>query len=425
MIKLSGFGRIAAALRNPNYGVYTAGSCVSLIGTWMQRIATGWLAWELTHSGTWLGMIAFADLFPTVVVGPIAGAAADRWNRLTVTKISQTLGMCQAFALFGFTASGLIDIWLLFGLTLFLGAVAAFNQPARLALIPSLVPREHLGSAVAINAVVFNLARFVGPAVAGVAIVAGGVALAFALNAVSFAAFLVALSRVRLAPDAAEGPPRARQGLGGALAEGVGYVVRHAGIAPLLLLLIVTSIGVRPLVELMPAFAARVFASGAEGLAMLTAAVGVGAIVGGLWLAGRGETKGLTGVVLRSIAGMGVVTILFALSDRLWIAAPLLTVSGFFVVCAGVGTQTLIQLAVDTAMRGRVLSLYGLIFRGGPAIGALMMGTASDYVGLRWPVITGATLVILAWAAVRTRAARIRASLEGPDGADRDGASGG
>jgi predicted MFS family arabinose efflux permease len=413
MIKLSGFGRIAAALRNPNYGVYTAGSCVSLIGTWMQRIATGWLAWELTHSGTWLGLIAFADLFPTVVVGPIAGAAADRWNRLRVTKVSQTLGMFQAFALFGFTAAGLIDIWLLFALTLFLGTVAAFNQPARLALIPSLVPREHLGAAVAINSVVFNLARFIGPAIAGVAIVAGGVSLAFALNAISFAAFLVALSRVRLAREEG-GPTRARPGLLGALTEGVSYVVRHAGIAPLLLLLIFTSIGVRPLVELMPAFASRVFNSGAEGLATLTASVGVGAIIGGLWLAGRSETRGLTGVVLFSVAGMGVVTILFAASDRLLFAAPLLVVSGFFVVCAGVATQTLIQLAVEAEMRGRVLSLYGLIFRGGPAIGALIMGTASDYVGLRWPIITGAVLVLLAWSVVRTRAQAIRTSLEAP-----------
>ncbi|MEQ8701433.1 MAG: MFS transporter [Bauldia litoralis] len=412
MTTFSGFGRIAAALRNPNYGIYTAGSCVSLIGTWMQRIATGWLAWELTHSGAWLGLIAFADLFPTVVVGPIAGAAADRWNRLRVTKISQTLGMFQAFALFGLTAAGWMDIWLLFALTLFLGTVAAFNQPARLALIPSLVPREHLGAAVAINSVVFNLARFIGPAIAGVAIVAGGVALAFALNAVSFAFFLFALSRVRLARE--EGSGRKRQGLLSALTEGVGYVVRHAGIAPLLLLLIVTSIGVRPLVELMPAFASRVFASGAEGLALLTASVGVGAIIGGTWLAGRSDSKGLTGVVLWSVAGMGGVTILFALSDRLWFAAPLLVVSGFFVVCAGVGTQTLIQLAVDAEMRGRVLSLYGLIFRGGPAIGALLIGTASDFVGLRWPVIAGATLVLLAWAVARTRAAAIRGSLEAP-----------
>jgi predicted MFS family arabinose efflux permease len=320
--------------------------------------------------------------------------------------------MIQAFLLFGFTAAGWMDIWLLFALTLFLGTVAAFNQPARLALIPSLVPREHLGAAVAINSVVFNLARFIGPAIAGIAIVAGGVALAFALNAVSFAFFLFALSRVRLAKE--EGPARKRQGLMGALTEGVGYVVRHAGIAPILLLLIVSSIGVRPLVELMPAFASRLFASGAEGLALLTASVGVGAIVGGLWLAGRSDPKGLTGVVLWSVAGMGAVTILFALSSTLWFAAPLLAVSGFFIVCAGVGTQTLIQLAVEANMRGRVLSLYGLIFRGGPAIGALLMGTASDFVGLRWPVITGATLVLLAWAVARTRSAAIRDSLEAP-----------
>lgn len=414
MIELSGFGRILAALRNPSYGIYAAGSGISLIGTWMQRIATGWLTWQLTHSGTWLGVIAFANLFPTVVIGPIAGAAADRWNRLRVIKISQALAMGQAIALFALTATALIDIWMLFGLVLFLGAVAAFNQPARLAMIPSLVPREHLGAAVAINAVVFNLARFIGPAMAGVAIIAGGVALAFALNAASFAFFLFALSRVRLNAPAGDGAPRVRRGLFGDLVEGVGYVVRHAGIAPLLLLLIVTSIGVRPLVELMPAFASRVFASGAEGLAMLTASVGVGAIVGGLWLAGRGDPRGLTRIVLWAVLSMGIITILFTLTDRLWLAMPLLALSGFFVVCAGVGTQILIQLAVDGAMRGRVLSLYGLIFRGGPAIGALAMGTASDFVGLRWPVASGAVLVVIAWLVARSRGSRITASLEGP-----------
>ena len=137
MSRLAGFSSIHAALRNRNYGLYTAGSGISLIGTWMQRVATGWLTWELTGSGAWLGLVAFADLFPTVVIGPIAGAVADRWDRLTVTRISQSLAMLQAVALFVLTVTGLIDIYLLLALVAFLGSVAAFNQPARLALIPA------------------------------------------------------------------------------------------------------------------------------------------------------------------------------------------------------------------------------------------------------------------------------------------------
>lgn len=409
MPRLAGFSSIVAALRNPNYGLYTAGSGTSLIGTWMQRVATGWLTWELTGSGAWLGLVAFADLFPTVVIGPIAGAVADRWDRLTVTRISQSLAMLQAITLFLLTVTGLIDIYLLLGLVAFLGSVAAFNQPARLALIPSLVPREHLMAAVAVNSIVFNLARFVGPAAAGLAIVSGGVALAFLLNAVSFAFFLLALSRIRLKPAEARAASR---NIFADLGEGFRYAAGHAGIAPVLLLLIVTSVGIRPVVELMAGFADSVFAAGAPGLAILSSAIGIGAVLGGVWLAGRAEPEGLTRIVLRATLGLVATTLLFAATDALWLGVAAMLVLGFAMVCAGVGTQTLIQLSVDSTMRGRVLSLYGLIFRGAPALGALMMGLASEAVGLRWPLAAGALAVLVAWTWARARAARIVSALE-------------
>jgi predicted MFS family arabinose efflux permease len=409
MLRLSGFSPILAALRNPNYGLYTAGSGVSLIGTWMQRVATGWLTWELTGSGAWLGLVSFADLFPTVIVGPIAGAIADRWDRLTVTRISQSLAMLQAITLFTLTVTGLINIYLLLGLVAFLGSVAAFNQPARLALIPSLVPRENLMAAVAVNSIVFNLARFIGPAAAGLAIVSGGVAFAFALNAMTFAFFLLALSRIRLAPVEAR---IGKRNIFADLAEGFRYAASHAGIAPVLLLLIVTSIGVRPVIELMAGFAASVFAAGASGLAILSSAIGVGAVIGGVWLAGRTEPEGLTRVVLRATLALVATTLVFAATDSLWLGVAAMLVLGFSMVGAGVGTQTLIQLSVDSAMRGRVLSLYGLIFRGAPAVGALLMGVASEAVGLQWPLAAGALCVLMAWAWARAREARIVAALE-------------
>ncbi len=410
MFSLAGFARIGRALRNPNYGIYTAGSSVSLVGTWMQRVAVGWLAWQLTESGAWLGAVAFADLFPTVVIGPLAGAAADRWDRVKALKIGQGLMLLQALVLCALTVSGLMTIWLLLGLTFFLGIVAAFNQPARLALIPSLVEREDLPAAVAINAIIFNSARFVGPAVAGLVIVTSGVAAAFAANAASTAVLIFALTRIRLTPEAVA--ERARGGLFAEIAEGLGYALRHPGIGPLLLLLTAVSLCARPFVELLPGFADAVFGAGAEGLATMTSTVGFGAMAGGLWLAQRDGGRRLTPVALFSPFVLGFALLAFVASDSLWLALPALAVAGFAMVVGGVGSQTLLQLAVDGDYRGRVMSLFGLIFRGGPALGALAMGTLSELVGLRWPLAAGALLALLAWALVWTRRGRLAVTLE-------------
>jgi predicted MFS family arabinose efflux permease len=407
----AGFGSIVSALRNPNYGIYTAGSAVSLIGTWTQRVAVGWMAWQLTQSGAWLGAVAFADLFPTVIIGPFAGAVADRWDRLRVIKTSQALAMLQSLLLLGLTLAGEMTIGWLLALTAFLGIVAAFNQPARLALIPSLVPPADLTAAVAINSIIFNAARFIGPAIAGLLIVGGGVAAAFGANTISFAAFLFALSRIRLQPDS-ETPVPVRLGFFTEILDGIRYAVRHPGIGPLLLLMVAVSVGARPFVELLPGFAAAVFATGAPGLALLTSTVGAGAILGGIWLAQRGRSSGLTAVVLGHMLVLALALLVFVASADLRVAVPALAIAGWCMVAAGVGTQILLQLAVDQAMRGRVLSLYGLIFRGGPAVGALAMGAVSESTGLRWPLAAGSGLVILAvvWAAQQRK--RLAAELE-------------
>ncbi|MCG8355998.1 MAG: MFS transporter [Kiloniellales bacterium] len=411
MAAASGFRNVLRALRHPNYGIYTAGSSVSLIGTWMQRIAVGWLAWELTGSGAWLGAVAFADLFPTVLIGPLAGAAADRWNRLRVIKVSQCLACCQSVTLFVLTATGAMTIELLLLLTLALGVIIAFNQPARLALIPNLVPREDLPAAVAINSVIFNSARFLGPAVAGLLIVSVGVAAAFAANALTFTVFLFALSRIRLQAPASPPSDRDRP-LFGDIAEGLRYVAGHPGIAPLLLMMVIVSTCARPFVELLPGFADRVFGSGADGLAIMTSTVGLGAVAGGLWLAQRAGAQGLTRLVLASGLVLGLALLGFVATRALWLAVPALALAGFVMVVGGVGTQTLLQLSLEPDMRGRVMSLYGLIFRGAPAVGALAMGGASDFVGLRLPLAVGAGLTLLACALIWTRRRHLAAALE-------------
>src|SRR5215475_9806706 len=296
--RLSSLRIIDLPLRNPNFGLYSVGSAISLIGMWMQRIAVGWLTWQLTGSGFWLGIVAFADFFPVVVIGPLAGAAADRWDRLTVVKISQTLLLLQASLLFWLTANGSMTIELLVGLTVFQGAVVAFNQPARLVLVPSLVPQADLATAVAINSVVFNLARFIGPACAGPLIVWSGVAAAFAANALSYLPFLAALAHIRIKPT--ESFDSKRRHLITDLKEGIRYTASHPAIAALLVLLTALGIGGRPLSELLPGIAADVFNSGAGGLSLLASSMGGGAILGGLWLGQRAHSSDLTRIAVVS-----------------------------------------------------------------------------------------------------------------------------
>lgn len=408
-----GFRGIRRTLEHRNYRIYTAGNFVSLIGTWIQRIAVGWLTWELTESGAWLGVVAFADLFPSVLIGPFGGAVADRVSRIRIMAIAQSLAMIQAIALFVLTASGLITVEILIGLVLIQGVVVGFNQPARLAMVPSLVPRADLPVAVAINAIIFNLARFIGPAIAGLLIVSSGVAAAFAANAVSFLAFLIALSQLNLdlvRPEALG--LGGRRSLLGDVADGLRYTARHPGIGPMLLLLTVLSISVRPFVELLPGFAADVYGRGAEGLAILSSTIGIAAVLSGLWLAQRGTTAGLATLVLAAVLGVAAAILGFVATDLFWVAVPCVALAGICMVIGGVGAQTLLQLSVDGAMRGRVMSLYGLIFRGGPAAGALIMGVISEATGLRWPLAGGALIAAIVWAWTWRRRASISAALD-------------
>jgi len=405
--KLTDFSAVSSAFRHRNYALYAAGNAVSLIGLWVQRVAAGYLAWELTKSGFWLGAVAFADLFPVVVIGPFAGVLADRHNPQRIILTCQILAMAQAIALFGLTASGLMTIEILFGLTLFLGIVISFHQPARLSFIPRLVPRQDLGAAVAIGSVIFNGARFVGPAVAGGIITAFGVAPAFLFDAASYLVMIAALLAIRVAPPSRA--VKARQGLLKEVGEGLAYTAQSGAIGPLMLILIAICVLARPVFELLPGFADAVFDRGPAGLAMLTSAVGLGAIGGGIWLAQRGRIEGLTRIAMFSGGMAGAAVVVFSLTDWFPLALAAMSVAGFSMVACGVGTQTLLQSAVDEAMRGRVLALWGVVFRGGPAIGALIMGALSGQFGLAPPLMVGGLLCI-GWSVLMMRHSRTLAS---------------
>jgi MFS family permease len=399
------FGSVGLAFAGPEYRAYAIGNLISLIGTWLQKVAVGWLAWELTHSGFWLGLVAAADLIPTVFLSPFAGALADRRDKLRVVQVTQVAATLQSALLAALTWANLTTIGILFGLTLTLGIVNALNQPARLALIPNLVAKPALASAVAINSIIFNLARFIGPAIAGALIAGPGTATAFAVNSVTFVAFLIALAWVepgRGRPEPAAAP---RSFLDTAL-DGYRYALHHKVIGLALLIITVTSVCGRPVVELLPGFADAVFDRGAQGFAWLTAIVGLGAIAGGLFMLDRPPLGRLVRRVVAFVLVIAASLLAFTATKLYWLALPALFAAGFAFVVTGVGAQTLVQLRVEAGMRGRVMAIYGMIIRGGPAIGVLAMGGASELVGLRLPVAVGAVLCAAVWLWARSRGAR-------------------
>ena len=410
-----GLGGVRRALRHRNHFLFAAGMVPSLITLWMQRLAVGWLTWELTHSPAWLGIIAFADLFPAVVLSPLAGALIDRVDPMRPMILSQAVFLVQAFVLAVLSFAGLLTIESLLALAIVLGLTHPFNTASRYTVLPSLVPRADLSAAIAINSSLYNVARFIGPAAAGAVIVTGGVTWAFAGNVLGYLVFLIALFRMDVAPP--ERGARSKTTLFGDVAEGWRYTVAHPGIRPVLVLLVITAVVSRPVVDLLPGFAGDVFHRGAGGLAWLTAAMGLGAMGGALWLALRGRLAGLTTITITAVLVLALALGAFTAMDHFFLALPFLAISGFAMVVNGIGSQTLIQSSVASAMRGRVMSLYTLIYRGMPALGAVVMGSLAEGFGLPATLGGGAVLCLIAWGWAARRRWGMAVALEekGPD----------
>lgn len=416
-MNLSSFGGIGRALANRNYRVYSYGSAASLIGTWMQRAAVGWLAWELAHDPKWVGIAVSADLLPTILSSPIAGVLADRFHPMRMLKALQLMAGLQAAALAALTFSGLITIEWLVALTGVLGVVMGFNHPVRQTTIYLLVRREDLSAAVAMTSVIFNTSRVIGPAVAGFVIHFGGAGFAFGLNALTFMMMLAALAAVHLPPQ----PPRARPTMSvlGDIMAGYRYAFVHAGIGPTLLISLSAALLVRPAVEMLPAFVGQIFEGGADSLGLILAANGVGAMLAGIWLAWRGSAEGLVPVAIWSTVLAAAALVGLATSDTFWLGTAFVFVLGIAMSLRGTATQTLIQNAVDPEMRGRVLSLNSLIFNAGPAVGAFTLGLIASWAGLQPPLYVAAALSLGVWLWAWLRRARLAEALEGPDTHER------
>ncbi|MEE8332511.1 MAG: MFS transporter, partial [Alphaproteobacteria bacterium] len=271
-----------------------AGNFVSQVGLWTQRIGVQWLTWELTHSPTWLGIIAFADFFPIVVMGPLGGVMADRLNPLKAVRLYVLLSACLSTVIAGLTISGQITIETLTLLVLVNGMVMGFNYPVRISIIPALVGREALTSAIGINSVGFSISRVGGPALAGVIISLWGVGPAVSFTVFADIVFIVALYQVQLRPEHTLPEKRPISEIPSEIMEGFRYIRNHYGVSRLVVILVTTSIFARPFTDLFAGFADNVFGMGADGLAWLTSMQGVGAAIGSILLASYYGVAGLT-----------------------------------------------------------------------------------------------------------------------------------
>ncbi|MEX2453129.1 MAG: MFS transporter [Rhodospirillaceae bacterium] len=408
----TGLSALSAALSERNYRVFTIGNLVSHNGTWAQRAAVLWFTWEITGSGFWLGLMAVADLLPVVILGPIAGAIADRVDILKMLKLTQIAAALQSVLLAALTFAGLMTPELLFVLVLAHGIIVAINQAPRLALVPHLIERENMSAAIGINSMVFNSARATGPMIGGLLIDSHGVALAFAFNAVSYLWFVGALQCLRIANPRGTKPRTRVREIPREIAEGFRYALGHPGIGRLLIVLTVISICGRPYMELLSGFADEVFGRGVKGYSLMLSVTGAGAMLGGFALALRVGLAGLTTRVILGILFVALSLIGFGLTGSFALALVCLFVSGAAVIWVGVGVQTLMQTTVDPAMRGRVMSFYGMIGRGAPAIGALGMGAAAERFGFQAPIVAGAVICLGLWLWAARRRKEMEEAME-------------
>ncbi len=387
-----------------SFRYFAVGNALSLVGSWVHRITVGWLAWSLTESGSWLGLVVAAEMLPILFLGVVAGALVDRMNVLLLLGISQVVGFAQAIALAIMHATGVLGIGWLLAMSLLLGCNSAFYQAARLAIVPALVSKEDVGTAVAFSSISFNLARFVGPATAGFLIATVGISWSFASNAASYLIFLMALFAIRA--SFAEPPTRKeRKGFGSDIVEGLTYALRTPPFPVILMMTLAMGVCARPVVELLPGFADSVFGRGSDGLAALTAAVGVGAIAGSALMIGRANRPHLGGLFAASAICSAGALLLFAASSNYGVALAAMALAGFFMVLNGISGQALVYRHAEAEKRGRIMSLWGILQRGGPALGTLVIGIGSDRVGL--PLAAGlAALVLLALGVVAAMGGR-------------------
>jgi MFS family permease len=360
------------AMRHRNFRLFFGGQSISLIGTWMTRIATAWLVYTLTGSAWLLGIVGFAGQIPTFLLAPFAGVWVDRLNRRHVLVVTQTLAMVQSLALAVLTLMHRITITEIVVLSVFQGFINAFDMPGRQAFLVQMIEgREDLGNAIALNSSMVNMARLVGPSLAGLVIAGFGEGYCFLIDGISYIAVIISLLMMRL-PQMTLNPvvvPMATQ-----LKEGWAYVSKFAPVRTILLLFAIISLMGMPFTVLMPVFAAKVLHGGAHTLGFLMGALGAGALVGAISLAFRKSVLGLGRVIPISSAIFGAGLIAFGLSRIEWLSLALMAITGYGMMRQMAASNTIIQTVVPEDKRGRVMSYYTMAFVGMAPFGSLLAG---------------------------------------------------
>src|SRR5258705_635067 len=399
--------RITRALYSRNFRLFFGGQSVSLIGTWITRVATSWLVYRLTGSALLLGVVGFCGQIPTLLLAPIAGALVDRWDRHRILLVTQVLSMLQSLALALLVFSGTITVAYILALQVFQGIINAFDTPARQAFVVQMVEdRADLPNAIALNSSMVNGSRIIGPSIGGIIIAAVGEGWCFLLDAISYLAVVASRRAMRAAPrPRAAADPRLRD----EMRVGFEYVSRFAPVRSALLLLSLVSILGMPYTVLMPVISATVLHGGPHTLGFLMTGSGLGALGGALYLASRRTVLGLGRVMVISTAVFGAGLIAFSLSRTLWLALLVLPFVGAGIMVTMAATNPIIQTIVSEELRGRVMAFYTMAFLGTAPIGSLLAGVAADRIGPAATIGVGGVACVAAaiWFALRLSELRL------------------
>ena len=387
------YKNLLRALRHRNYKLFFSGQLISLIGTWMQGLAMGWLVYRMSNSAFMLGLVGFASQIPTLILSPFAGVLLDRWDKHKTIIITQTLSMVQAFILSYLVLSGGVHIWQLVILNVFIGMVNGFDIPARQSFIVEMIEdRDDLGNAIALNSSMFNAARLIGPSVAGLIIAAVGEGICFLLNAISYIAVIISLLAMRI--NYVKHSHQDKHVLAG-LKEGIKYAWNSIPIRSILLIIALLSLAGMPYSVLMPVFARKILNGGAHTLGFLVGAIGVGALCGALYLASRKTVRGLGKIIPMAAISFGVSLIIFSFSHNLIFSLAMLLLTGMSMMIHTASCNTILQTVVDDKMRGRVMSYYTMAFMGMTPFGSLIFGGLASQIGAPNTLIIGGVFCIL------------------------------
>jgi MFS family permease len=380
------------SLRHPNYRLFFGGQSISLIGTWIQRIALPWLVYDLTKSVLLLGVVGFVGQIPTFLLSPYAGVLADRWNKYHIMIITQVLSMIQACILAVLVFTGSIEIWSILLLSGFLGCINAFDTPARQSFIIEMVEnKEDLSNAIALNSSMFNVARLIGPSIAGILISVTGEGVCFLINAISYFFVVGSLLLMKVKPreNKQKKKPVLRE-----LKEGISYTFGILPIKYIIMLLTLVALMGMPYTVLMPVFAKEILHGGAHTFGFLMGAGGLGALISALFLASKKDTSGLEKIIPIAAGTFGAALLLFSFS-RLFIPSMILmTIIGFSMVMQTASSNTLLQTIVDDNKRGRVMSFYTMAFMGTAPFGSLLAGGLAKAIGAPDTIMFGGVTCI-------------------------------